>query len=121
MPVEKEVDYEVRLSGTGRVTARRYSSTAVMQEASEGIPQPDATRLLLELAEVLSEFIPPSQARFIPDSRVGRISISIDGQETSLFLLVDEGQARQHGAALSPRAAAAVDKLVQLHKRIFEL
>ena len=44
----------------------------------------------------------------------------IDGQEASLFFLANQGQAEQQGKVLSPRAAAAVDSLARLHKRIVQ-
>ena len=77
--------------------------------------------MLLQIAEAVGELIPRSQARFIPDSIVGQISVKIDGQEASFFFLADEEQAKQHGKALSPKAARSVGSLMRLHKRILQL
>ena len=77
--------------------------------------------LLEQLGEGAIELIPRSEASFIPDSVVGRVTLKVDGQEASFFFLADEEQAKQHGKALSAKAARSVEGLSRLHKRILHL
>jgi hypothetical protein len=120
-PAEQVVDEEMQLSGPGLVRARGRTRSDALLESSESLTTPEMTQLLLELGSAASELIPRSEARFIPDTVVGQISVRIDGQEATFFFLPDEGQAEQHGKALSPKAAGAVGSLVRLHKRILHL
>jgi hypothetical protein len=120
-PGEQLVDEEIHLSGPGPVKARLRTSTLAMRESSENLAAPDMTGLLLQIGEGAGELIPQSQARFIPDSIVGQISVKIDGQEASFFFLADEEQAKQQGKALPPKAAGLVGNLMRLHKRILHM
>ena len=119
-PAEEQVDEEVQVSGRGQVTARVGTPAATMRESSESMPMPQVIELLRQIGEGADGLIPRSEAAFIPDSVVGQVSVTIDGQEASLFFLADQGQAEQQGKVLSPRAAAAVDSLARLHKRIVQ-
>jgi hypothetical protein len=119
-PGERLVDEELLIAGRNPVKARLRTSAAAMRESSENLATPEMEGLLLEVTGAISELIPRSQARFIPDSIVGQISVKVDGKEASFFFLADEEQAKQHGQALSPKAARALDSLARLHKRILK-
>jgi hypothetical protein len=120
-PGEQLVDEEIHLSGPGPVTARLRTTAATMRESSENLAAPEMKELLLQIGEGAGELIPRSQARFVPDSIVGQISVKIDGQEASFFFLADEEQAKQFGKALSPQAARSIGSLMRLHKRILHI
>jgi hypothetical protein len=120
-PGEQLVDEEVNLTGSGRMTAHLHTAAAGMRESSESLAAPEMKELLLQIGEGAGELIPQSQARFVPDSIVGQISVKIDGQEASFFFLPDEEQAKQHGKVLSPKAARSVGSLMRLHKRILHI
>ena len=118
---EQQVDEEVQLSGRGQVKARVGTPAAAVRESSETMPLPQVIELLRQIGDGADGLIPRSEAAFIPDSVVGQVSVTVDGQEVSLFFLADQGQAEQHGKVLAPRAAAAVDSLARLHKRVVQL
>ncbi len=118
-PGEQLVREEIHLFGPGLVTVRLHTTaTAPLQESSENLAAPEMQELLLQIGEGASEMIPQSQARFVPDSIIGRISVRIDGQEASFFCLLDEEQAKQHGKSLLPKAAGSVVSLMRLHRRL---
>jgi hypothetical protein len=119
-PGEQPVNEEVHLSGRGPVHARLRAAAAAMQESSVNIAAPEMKDVLLEIGEGAGDMIPQSEARFVPDSIVGQISVKVDGQEASFFFLADEEQAKQHGKALTPKAARSVGTLQRLHKRILQ-
>ena len=119
-PAEQRVAEEVHLSGPGLVQARGMQDSQVMQESSLNIAVPELRDMLVEISEGVGELIPRSEARFIPDSIVGQISVKVGGQEASFFFLADEEQAKQHDKVLSPKAARSVETLQRLHKRILQ-
>ena len=120
-PGEQLVDEEIRLSGPGPVRARLRTTAAAMRKSSENLAAPEMRELLLQIGEGAGELIPRSQARFLPNSIIGQISVKIDGQEASFFFLADEEQAKQHGKELSSKAARPVDTLKRLHTRMLNI
>jgi len=120
-PAEHKVHEEIQLSGVGQVKARVRTGAAAMQESSETLSMPQMKELLLQIGDGADGLIPQSEARFIPDSVVGEMSVRIEGEEVTFFFLPDQGQAEQHGKVLSPRAAAVVDSLARLHKQVLHL
>jgi hypothetical protein len=67
-PGEQIDDAELRISGSGAVGARQRSAAAAPQESSDQLAEPELNALLRDLGEGLSELIPSSEARFLPDS-----------------------------------------------------
>jgi hypothetical protein len=120
-PAEGVVDEEVQLSGPGRVKARVRTPATTLREASDEVPEAELKELLEKIGAGAGELIPRSEARFVPDSIVGQITVRVDGDEASFFFLPDEGQAEQHGQRLSPKAATAVESLTRLHKRLLQI
>ena len=119
-PGEQPVDEELRLAGSGPVTARLRTAAAAVRESSENLATREMQELLLQIGEGVGELIPRSQARFVPDSIVGQLSVQIDGQEAVFFFLADEEQAKQYGQVLSPKAARSVSSLMRLHRRLLQ-
>ena len=117
-PGEQIDDAELRISGSGAVTARQRSADAAVQQSSDQLVEAELSALLRDLGEGLGELIPRSEARFVPDTVVGHVSVTVDGQEASFFFLPDPEQARQHGKALPAMAARAVGTLERLRGRI---
>ena len=117
-PGEHVFDEELRVSGTGPVHARLRTVGASLQESSEQLAEPELKTLLLEISEGVGELIPRSEARFVPDSVVGQVSVRVDNQEASFFFLPDPGQATQHRKVTREKAVRLVGVLEGLHKRI---
>lgn len=117
-PGEAPVDEELRLVGSGPMTARLRTATAAVRESSETLATPDMQELLLQIGAGAGELIPRSQARFVPDSLVGQLAVQLDGQEAVFCFLADAEQAKQSGQALSPKAANVVNSLMRLHQRL---
>jgi hypothetical protein len=117
-PGEQIEDAELRVSGSGAIQARQRSVSSAVQESSGQVTETELKALLHDLGEGLGELIPRSEARFVPDSLVGHISVRVDGQEASFFFLPDAEQARQQGKALPEMAARAVGVLDRLRGRI---
>jgi hypothetical protein len=117
-PGEQLLEEELRVSGRGPVQARLRMAAGAPQESSERLAIPELTILLREIGEGVGELIPRSEARFVPDSIVGQVSLKVEGQEASFFFLPDQEQAKQQGKVLSSRAARSVNALDRLRTRI---
>jgi hypothetical protein len=113
-PHELPVAGELRLSGAGAVHARTRNAS---QEASTSIAQAEIADLLLEISDGVVELVPRSQARFLPDSVIGQVTVVVDGQEASFFFLADPEQAKQQGMVLPEAAVRMVSRLDRLQQR----
>ena len=81
-PGEQPVDEELRLAWLGSSDCApahgRGGRAGVIGEPGH---TGNAGVLLLQIGAGVGELIPRSQARFVPDSIVGQLSVQIDGQE----------------------------------------
>lgn len=119
-PGEQLVDEELRVAGAGQARARMDSTGTDRRDSSQLLTPPELQTLLLAVSDGVSDLIPRSEARFIPDSIVGEVTVNVDGEEASFFFLPDVEQAKQHGKMLSPNAEQSVTALDRLHKRILQ-
>jgi hypothetical protein len=75
---------DLKLAGDGNLTAP--GAPAVQLDPAE-------TRQLLELvASSLDSMVPEGEARFVPDSVIGSVTIGVGGNEATLYFLADESQ-----------------------------
>lgn len=102
MPHER-LEHEFTVTGAGRSDVRMGDELRAMapQEASADLDLGEARDLLEQIGVSLDELVPRSEARFMPDSLVGSITIEIDGEAAEFFFLADEDQ----------RVAAEADRL----------
>lgn len=89
----------VRLAGDGRLTVP--DQPAVQLDPSETV------RLLEQVASSLDGLVPRAQARFLPDSTVGSLTIAVHGGEATLYFLADERQRWGQEDRVPPGAGAA--------------
>ncbi len=93
MPHER-IEHEFTLTGLGKSEVRMGDELRAMapREASADLDQAEARDLLEQIGVSLDELVPRSEARFLPDSVVGSITIEADGETATLFFLADEDQ-----------------------------
>ena len=109
----------VPAEGLGSATAR-FSFEPSAREGSalaKSLTSAEMRSLVRELEESLGELVPHSEARFVPDSRVGQITVSLGGREATFLFLADEEQAKQQGKVLGPNASRLVHTLEGFQKR----
>ena len=102
MPHER-LEHQFTLTGGGRSDVRRADelSARAPEEAYADLDPVEARDLLEQIGVSLDELVPRSEARFLPDSLVGSITIEVDGEAAEFFFLADEDQ----------RVAAEADRL----------
>lgn len=117
MPGEHRVSEEVTVSATGLARAR--SNDARASEASTASLDSAQTRdLFRRLGEGASNLVPRSQARFLPDSLVGAVTIKVDEHEATLFYLADQNERETQQQLLPPETAEAVNDFSRLTQRL---
>jgi hypothetical protein len=121
MPAEGRAGQELRVSGEGASTARSLtggSGSRAPQEASTRLRPQEVGPLFAQLAQGLDSLTPRSQARFVPDSVVGSITVEVDGVEETRYFLADAEERVSQGAPLEPAATDSVDRLARVTARL---
>lgn len=119
MPADNRIEEELQVSSAGATA--RTAHAAAPAEASGTVDPAEFTAVLQLIEQDVGQLIPRSEARFIPDSTVGSISVGIGDAETTYFFLVDEEaqQAQQASArAATPEPPNAVSTLDGMLRRI---
>jgi hypothetical protein len=120
MPGEGRVEEEFSVLGTNQATLRARATGAAPEEASAQLDEAKVRRLYERLSEGLDSLVPREQARFVPDSDVGSITIEMDGEQATFFYLADEEQREAQGQTISPGMAEALKELSTLSRQVRE-
>jgi hypothetical protein len=120
MPGEHYAREEVTLVGAQRLMARTENTEGPPAEAESTLDEAEAYELLQKLGDGADDLVDRSEARFIPDSVVGSVTIEVDGEETTLFFLADEEEREAQRQYLSPPTAEALDRLAALARRTLQ-
>jgi hypothetical protein len=118
VPIERPADQELHISGDGSVTLRRISGSEGLQLITAKLDQSDIVRLFQQLSSGMTSLVPRDQAKFIPDSVVGSITIEVDGQQTTRYFLVDEDDRRMQGRPITPIMANVTGELARLSQQL---
>lgn len=121
MPHER-IEEEFTLSGRGRakVMVRDVLRSIPAQEASGELDQVETRDLLQQIESGLDSLVPRSEARFIPDSVVGSITVEVNGEEETLYFLVDEEERLAQERAIAPQMTEAIRRISQVSQRLLE-
>jgi|SRR5215218_2091447 hypothetical protein len=120
MPGEQLQSQDVTLLGTRQVQARAEDTEGPPLEASSALDENQAYEVLRQLADGADDLVDRSEARFIPDSLVGAVTIEVEGDTTTLYFLADKEEQEAQRQFLSPATAEALDKLTALAARVLE-
>jgi hypothetical protein len=130
MPEERMEERRVRLSGSNeaeamfvdKLTAFVYSrddlGPGAPQEVSTQLDSAETQRLFQDVASSLDSLVSSSEARFLPDSSIGSITIEIGGEQETLYFLADEGQRQGQDEAHAPRMPEALKPLEETSRRL---
>jgi hypothetical protein len=115
----ERIDEEIRLSGADSASLRAHDElrpSAAAEVAEERLDAEEARSMYRETASALEAMVPRSQARFIPDSTVGMVTIGVGEEEETLYFLADEEQSygqEERIARGAPRAAGAMREIAR--------
>jgi hypothetical protein len=120
MPGEQYSRQEVTLLGARRVKVLAEGADGAPGEAESTLDEAKAYELLQKLGDGADDLVDRSEARFIPDSVVGSVTIEVDGEETTLYFLADEEEREAQRQYLSPATAEALDQLADFARRALD-
>jgi hypothetical protein len=115
----ERIDEEIRLSGADSASLRARDElrpSAAAEVAAERLDAEEARSMYRQTASALEAMVPRSEARFIPDSTVGMVTIGVGGEEETLYFLADEGQSygqEERIARGAPKAAGAMREIAR--------
>ena len=115
----ERIDEEISLSGVDSASLRARDElrpSAAAEVAEERLDAEEARSMYRQTASALEAMGPRSEARFVPCSTVGMVTIGVGGEEETLYFLADEEQAygqEERIARGAPRAAGAMREIAQ--------
>jgi len=121
MPHER-VEEELRLSGSGKVNvlARDMQKSKLSQEVSTALDRPESQYLFEKIGGGLDSLIPRSEARFLPDSLVGTITIEVKGEKITLYFQPDEEEQLRQNRPIPPLMAEAIQRFKGISQRLLK-
>jgi hypothetical protein len=121
LPTE-QVEEEFRLYGSGKadVVVRDALKSMPIKEVSGEIDQAETRDLLQQIESGLDSLTPRSEARFLPDSVVGSITIQVGQEETTLYFLADEGERLAQAKPISPQMTEAIQRIRNIWPRLLK-
>lgn len=106
-----------RVSG-GMPRAQRIDRAVLIgspvAEAESALSRNELQAVLTGIDAGVRDFFPRSEAKFLPDSRIGSITIDVDGNAATFFFLADEDDRITQGHRISDAAAEALRQLAHL-------
>jgi hypothetical protein len=121
MPGEQHLNRSVVIDEDRQASVRSSGDEAPEPaEARAQVEDETVDDVLRNLAEGVDGLVPRSQARFLPDSLVGSISVEVDGETTELFYLADEEDRITQNKPIPPAAAEALDALRRLSDQMLD-
>ena len=120
MPAEGRIEEEFKISGNNLATVRSVTGTNLPQEASAEFAPAEVQSLLSQIGQGIDSLVPSSEARFLPDSVVGSITLEIDGEQATFYFLVDEEDRLSQNKPIAPAAAEAIDNFSNLSRRLLQ-
>lgn len=120
MPAEGGIEEEFKVSGNNLATVRSMTGTNLPQEASAEFASAEVQSLLEQVEQGIDSLVPRSEARFLPDSVVGSITLEIDGERATFYFLVDEEDRRSQNKPITPAMAEAIDNFSNLSQRLLQ-
>ena len=120
-PGDHRIDESIELSGADLGKASVISGpiqAGLRRPALRPIPSVDAEALLRAIGEGAGELYTRANARFLPDSLIGMITVEVDGEAETFFYLADDEQRRDQQRPLPAGAVRLVDAIDGLSRRL---
>jgi hypothetical protein len=119
MPSER-AEEEFSLLGDGNVTVmtKNMLDAAIPYEASEKLQEAETRELLIQIEEGLKSLVTRQQARFLPDSPIGTITIEVLGEKATFYYLADEEDRLAQDKSISPKMSEAIQRINTISQRL---
>jgi hypothetical protein len=118
MPAEGRIEEEFSVSGNNLAKIRSVTGTSLPQEATEEFTPAEVQSLLAQVGQGIDSLVPRSEARFLPDSIVGSITLEVEGEKATFYFLIDEEERKSQNKPIAPAIAKAIDTISNLSDRL---
>jgi hypothetical protein len=117
---EERFEEELSLSGSNEAESRFVDerTAGLTREASTELSGAETQQLFQGVASALDGLVSSSEARFLPDSSIGSITIEVGGEVETLYFLADEGQRQGQDEVNAPRMPEALKPLEETSRRL---
>jgi hypothetical protein len=118
----ERIDEEIRLSGADSASLRAHDELrpSAAAEVAERLEAQEANSMYRETVSALDAMVPRSEARFVPDSVVGMLTIGVGGEEETLYFLADEDQSYGQEERIARGAPRAAGTMREISRRLRE-
>jgi hypothetical protein len=120
MPADNRIEEELHISRDSIATARMARGMSPPVVATEAVDPAEVVTVLRQIEQDIGTLIPRAEARFMPDSTVGSITIGIGEEQETYFFLVDEEAERDRDLPGIPEVASAENTLAQMLHRLID-
>lgn len=117
--VEEELE-EFRLSGGGTadVVLRRSTPEEIPTRVlSTELDRAESQELFRRIKSGLNGLVPRSEARFLPDSLIGSITVEVGGEAETFYFLADEEERISQDKPVAPEIIEAVRSFEEISRR----
>ena len=121
MPHQR-IEHEFRLSGGGKAEVKMQDALRDIpaQKAAGELGQTETRDLFQKVESGLDRLVPRSEARFLPDSVIGMITVEVDGEAVTLFFEPEEEvRPADYTGAVSPMTEV-MQRVGQVSKQLLE-
>jgi hypothetical protein len=91
-----------------------------LKSASAELAPAEVQSLLAQVGQGIDSLVPRSEARFLPDSVVGSITLEVDGEQATFYFLVDEEDRLSQNKQIAPAMAEAIDTFSHLSEQLLQ-
>ena len=106
-PHERIEEYCLSGSGTATLLRQDRLNSIPRQELSTTLDQTESRELFQQIRSGLASLIPQSQARFLPDSVVGSLTVEVDGERETFYFLPQEEDRVAQNKPIAPQIVEA--------------
>lgn len=119
MPSER-LEEEVQILGNGETSVKFRDQLRVprTQEAHTKLSSDETREILHQIETGIGSLVPRSEARFLPDSVVGSITIDVEGEEETFYFLVDEEQREAQEKPISSEMTMAIQRMSRISQQL---
>jgi hypothetical protein len=117
-PGEGRFEEEFYVSGYTGATLRIRSTGEPPKEISSNLKENDIRLLFEKLDKGIDSLVIRENARFIPDSMVGSVTIEVNGDQATFYYLAEEEEREAQDQPVSKKMVDTIKKFTELSKRL---
>jgi hypothetical protein len=119
MPYEA-VEQEFMVSGSGSANLAGRGIQGALAPQAFAINQGESQEIFRLVSSGIDRLPTRSEARFLPDSLIGTITVEVNGEEETFYFLVDEADRAVQNKPIPQEISEALQRLTDISQRTQE-